>query len=102
MDDVSIPDRRIAGILAQLPASGLIQHQDEVFDGQSVRLDGRRFVNCTFRRCVLYITLGWFQFAGNQNFVECSWGLEGPAKGTVQLLDSVRDPNAGPWSGPAH
>lgn len=90
MDDVSKPNVRITEFLGRLQRLSRARYEGVVFEDQDVFLDGRDFINCTFRRCRLRIVLGAFMFSGTQNLSECSWLLGGPADSTVKLIQYVQ------------
>jgi hypothetical protein len=60
------------------------------FVAETVRIDGRRFVDCRFEACRL--AYGGEEAAlENCTLVGCSWRLEGAAATTVRLLNEARD-----------
>ncbi len=100
MDDVSQPDARIVEFLGNLQRLGRVRYENTVFEDQAVFLDGRDFVNCTFRRCRFHILVGAFVFTGTQNITECQWLLGGPTESTVKLLDYMRAGGDAGFGGP--
>lgn len=100
MIDPSQPDGRVTEILGLIQGLSRTRFEGEVFEDQDVFLDGRDFINCTFRRCRLHIFIGLFSFTGSQTF---DGGLEvrlgGPAEGLMNLLEYLRsggDTGGGP------
>ncbi|MDZ7706781.1 MAG: hypothetical protein U5J97_02590 [Trueperaceae bacterium] len=58
------------------------------FAGQTVRLDDRRFVSCTFDGCSIVYAGGPTEVLGC-TFTDCIWQLEGRAANTVTLLGGL-------------
>lgn len=59
------------------------------FEGQDVYLDGREFVDCAFRDCNIYITLGYFRMINPRSIVDCRFYLAGPAEIMKTLVDLI-------------
>ncbi len=72
--------------------------QGEGFDGQRVRLDGKRFERCTFTNCVLEIGgAASFELAGNSFDGRCRWIAVDAASTTLGMLAALyRDPGVRP------
>lgn len=69
------------------------------FADQDVHLDGREFVDCSFRNCRIYITLGYFRMINPRAFTDCQFYLAGPAeimKTLVDLLEGRAGASRGP------
>lgn len=60
----------------------------EAFTEQTVQLDGRGFVSCTFDACRIEYAGGPTEVVGS-TFTDCVWHLEGNAANTVALLGGL-------------
>jgi len=58
------------------------------FADETVRLDGRTFVSCTFGGCRIAYAGGSTQLVGC-TFTDCAWHLEEGAANTVELLEAL-------------
>lgn len=64
--------------------------ENVVFEGERVKLDGRQFVGCTFRKCTLVIA-GTDQFSLQRSRMEgVSFEFEGMAARLVNWLKQLR------------
>lgn len=88
-EDVSQPEPRIGQLLAALQEWEFDTADGVDFVEQDVYLDGREFVNCSFRNCRIYITLGYFRLINPRAFVDCSFYLAGPAEIMKTLVDLI-------------
>jgi hypothetical protein len=88
-EDVTTPEPRIDRILAGLQQWQFETAQGIDFTDQDVYLDGREFVDCSFRGCRVYITLGYFRMINPRAFVDCRFYLAGPAEIMKTLVDIV-------------
>jgi hypothetical protein len=65
-------------------------YREAVLEGQTVRVDGRRFIACDLRNCVLCYA-GGEDFEFRHNHIEgCRWRLEGAAQRGLDFLRWVR------------
>lgn len=87
--DVAGPERRISAVLAALQDWEFETATGIEFEGQDVHLDGREFIDCSFRRCRIYVTLGYFRMINPRAFVDCQFLLAGPAEIMKSLVDVV-------------
>ncbi|HSP55409.1 MAG TPA: hypothetical protein VLS25_07455 [Dehalococcoidia bacterium] len=87
--DVVQPEPRISAVLASLQDWEFDAATGIDFEGQDVHLDGREFVDCSFRNCRIYITLGYFRMVNPRSFVDCQFFLAGPAEIMKTLVDLV-------------
>ena len=88
-DDVTRPEPRMNSVLAALQDWEFETATGLEFDGQDVHLDGREFIDCAFRNCRIYITLGYFRMINPRAFVDCQFLLAGPADIVKSLVDVV-------------
>ena len=88
-DDVKQPEPRINELLATLQDWEFEVANGVDFVEQNVYLDGREFVNCSFRNCRIYITLGYFRLINPKAFVDCNFYLAGPAEIMKTLVDLI-------------
>jgi hypothetical protein len=91
MDDPARIHPRIERLMRDLDGLRRTVHDRETFEDQTIHLDGREFINCTFRRCTFTITLGIFMFRGEQQIADCEWQLLGPTRSTFELLQYVQN-----------
>jgi hypothetical protein len=63
--------------------------EDRTFVGQTIRMDDRRFVGCTFDGCRLTYAGGDAELE-NCTFTDCTWDVRDAAANTVRLLEQVR------------
>jgi hypothetical protein len=56
------------------------------FADQEVRLDGREFINCMFRNCLLIYGGGLPFFIGGNEVRECRFEFVGAAQNTLNVL----------------
>jgi hypothetical protein len=87
--DVARPETRINSVLATLQEWEFETAQGLEFEGQDVYLDGREFVDCSFRNCRIYITLGYFRMINPKALVDCQFFLAGPAEIMKTLVDLI-------------
>jgi hypothetical protein len=87
--DVSQPELRINAVLASLQDWEFGTAQGIEFEDQDVYLDGREFIDCSFRSCRIYITLGYFRMINPRALVDCQFFLAGPAEIMKTLVDLV-------------
>ncbi len=87
--DVAQPEPRINAVLASLQDWEFETAQGIEFVGKDVYLDGREFIDCSFRDCRMYITLGYFRMINPRSFVDCQFFLAGPAEIMKALVDLV-------------
>jgi hypothetical protein len=59
--------------------------ENETFRGDAVRLDGKKFLRCTFENCVLYYGGEPCEWE-NSRFVDCRIVIDGKAHNTIQVL----------------
>jgi hypothetical protein len=59
--------------------------ENETFRGDSVRLDGKKFLCCAFENCVLYYGGERCEWE-NSRFLNCRIVIDGKARNTMQLL----------------
>lgn len=88
-DDVKEPEPRIGSVLANLKDGEFEVARGIDFTEQDVYLDGREFVDCSFRNCRIYITLGYFRLINPRAFVDCNFYLAGPAEIVKTLIDLI-------------
>ncbi len=88
-EGVKNPDPRIDAVLAAMQDWEFDVAQDVEFADQDVYLDGREFVNCSFRNCRIFITMGYFRMLNPRAFVDCNFLLAGPADIMKSLIDVV-------------
>jgi hypothetical protein len=77
----------------------MVDVEDRTFVGQTVRLDGRRFVACAFEGCRL-VYAGGDAAVENCTFTDCTWDVQDAAANTVLLLEQVRRSGAPVPPGP--
>ena len=87
--EVAGPDARINAVLAALQDWEFETATGVEFEGQDVHLDGREFIDCSFRNCRIYITMGYFRMINPRAFVDCQFLLAGPAEIMKSLVDIV-------------
>jgi hypothetical protein len=87
--DVSQPEARINAVLASLQDWEFGTAEGIEFEDQDVYLDGREFIDCSFRNCRVYITLGYFRMINPRALVDCQFFLAGPAEIMKTLVDLV-------------
>lgn len=88
-EDVAGPEPRINAVLAALQDWEFETAQGIEFEDQDVYLDGREFIDCSFRSCRIYITLGYFRMINPRALVDCQFFLAGPAEIMKTLVDLV-------------
>jgi hypothetical protein len=59
--------------------------ENETFRGDAVRLDGKKFLCCTFEDCVLYYGGERCEWE-NSRFLNCRIVIDGKAHNTIQVL----------------
>ena len=60
------------------------------FVDQTIFLDGRDFVGCTFTNCTLVTFVGQFGLEGPTEYADCKWQFAGPAEGLMRYADRIR------------
>ncbi len=88
-EDVAAPEPRINRVLAELQEWEFDTAKGKDFVEQDVYLDGREFVDCSFRSCRIYVTLGYFRMINPRALVDCRFYLAGPAEIMKTLVDLV-------------
>lgn len=88
-EDVAKPEPRINAVLASLQDWEFETAQGIEFEDQDVYLDGREFIDCSFRSCRIYITLGYFRMINPRALRDCQFFLAGPAEIMKTLVDLV-------------
>lgn len=61
---------------------------DETFVDDTIVLDGKKFVNCTFIRCLLIFAGGHFEWT-NPKRVDCRWKMAGDALETTRFIEMI-------------
>ena len=89
LEAVASPEQRINTVLASLQQWQFETADGLDFEAQDVYLDGREFVNCSFRDCSMYVTMGYFRMINPRAFVNCRFYLAGPAEIMKTLIDLV-------------
>ena len=88
--DVTKPDVRTQGILADIEKLKLERITNKTFVDTDVYLDGRAFTNCIFKNCRFFVKLGCFQIGGERIHLEnIEWVLLPPAQGVKAIADLV-------------
>lgn len=87
--DVSQPEPRINAVLAALQDWEFETAHGIEFENQDVYLDGREFIDCSFRNCRIYITLAYFRMINPRALVDCQFFLAGPAEIMKTLVELV-------------
>jgi hypothetical protein len=87
--DVAQPEARISAVLGALQDWEFETASGIEFENQDVYLDGREFVDCSFRSCRIYITLGYFRMINPRALVDCQFFLAGPAEIMKTLVDLI-------------
>ena len=87
--DVTRPEARISAVLGALQDWEFETASGMEFENQDVYLDGREFVECSFRSCRIYITLGYFRMINPRALVDCQFFLAGPAEIMKTLVDLI-------------
>lgn len=90
MEDLTGLDPRILPILIELRGLPLIEHEGEVFEDQTVFLDGHSFSNCQFVNCRMVVAFGCFAMLGKCSFRRGGWVLMQPVEGAVKFLEYVK------------
>ena len=98
-EDLKRPEPRINQLLATLQQWEFDAAQGVDFEEQDVYLDGREFIDCSFRRCNIYITLGYFRMINPRALVDCRFYLAGPAEIMKTLVDLVEGRTGAPGGG---
>lgn len=88
-EDLKRPEPRINQLLTALQQWEFDTAQGIEFEDQDVYMDGREFIDCSFRRCNVYITLGYFRMTNPRAFVDCRFYLAGPAEIMKTLVDLI-------------
>jgi hypothetical protein len=96
--DVTKPDSRIPPILTSIEKLKLEVIKNQVFLDQDVYLDGREFVDCSFKRCRMFVKLGNFLITvtgkTHQEMGYCEFVFLPPAsavRDTIMMLLSQKD-----------
>jgi|FLYL01.1.fsa_nt_gi hypothetical protein len=87
--DLASPEPRINRILSGLQDWEFDTAQGLDLEDQDVYLDGREFIDCSFRNCNMYITMGYFRMINPRAFVDCRFYLAGPAEIIKTLVDII-------------
>lgn len=87
--DVAQPEPRISAVLGAMQDWDFETATGIEFEAQDVHLDGREFIDCSFRNCRIYITLGYFRMINPKAIVDCQFMLAGPAEIMKALVDLV-------------
>lgn len=61
---------------------------DETFVDDTIVLDGKKFVNCRFIRCLLIFAGGHFEWM-NPKHVDCRWEIAGDALETTRFIAMI-------------
>lgn len=64
----------------------MVEYVDCTFENERVELDGKRWVSCTFRNCVIVAATGNFALVGC-NLYGCQLSLGGNAQNIVALIE---------------
>jgi hypothetical protein len=67
------------------------------FAGEEVQLDGREFVDCTFRNCALTYAGGTPFILGSPNLQGCTLEFVGAAQNTLNTLRGMQSCGLGPF-----
>lgn len=73
------PDRRIQDLLAEIEKMDLAPVFGQDFENQDIYLDGREFVDCTFKRCRLFSHIGHWRISGKYHLESCGFHFQYPA-----------------------
>ena len=73
------PDRRVQDLLAEIEKMDLVPVFGQNFEGDDVYLDGREFVDCSFKKCRLFCHLGHWRISGKIILVDNSFDFRYPA-----------------------
>lgn len=73
------PDTRIQDLLAEIEKMDLAPVLDQSFEDQDIYLDGREFVNCSFRHCRLFSHIGHWRISGAYHLEDCGFHFQYPA-----------------------
>ena len=59
--------------------------RDKTFVGETIQMDGKSFLNCSFQNCILKYAGGQCEWE-NTDFRDCQVVLEGAASRTVHII----------------
>ncbi len=59
---------------------------DAHFADETIAIDGKEFVNCTFERCTITYSGGAIFFLPGSKFQDCTFEFQGPALRTLEAL----------------
>jgi len=85
--DVGHPDPRILQVVTKLETLNLVLVQRRHFADEAVYMDGREFKDCEFRGCRLLVKTGRFRITGNVHMSECTFEIDGPARGVQSIFE---------------
>lgn len=75
----------------------MVRFEGITFEGQPITLDGHEYIRCQFRGCQIVVRAAQPSVLIGCLFVNCQWVLDGPAKGTLELLRGLYEtPPFGP------
>lgn len=73
------PDGRIQDLLVEIEKMDLGPVFGKNFEDEDIYLDGREFVDCSFKKCRLFSHLGHWRISGKTNLVDCNFRFQYPA-----------------------
>jgi hypothetical protein len=90
--DTSKPDIGILAIMADIEKLKPEKIENENFTGVDVYLDGREFINCTFKDCRLITNLGCYTIRGEKILLGgCTFHFLPPAQIILSTLNKLSD-----------
>jgi hypothetical protein len=66
-------------------------HEGRLFRDMRIKIDGQRFVGCTFERCSMVYFGGDLPHFEGGTIESCAWELAGAAKQTIKFLVMMRE-----------
>jgi hypothetical protein len=73
------PDRRIQDLLSEIERMDLVGVFGQNFENEDIYLDGREFVDCSFKDCRLFCHVGHWRISGKYDLDRCGFHFQYPA-----------------------
>ncbi len=81
--------RRIFGVSDTQMSNAHYVFEDKTYLGKKLEVDGKAFINCTFRNCTLVYAGGDPPKLDGCSFENCSWGFDAAAARTLGFLSGL-------------